>query len=177
MSITWSTWTEILILSPSWPVFICLEICLSISICIICGHICSVLVLCSSYYHLFMLLSCFVLRRSDLKRLNFWGFYTMVLERGDELISVVTFRYYSDCFVTKSFPMRFVYPVFFSLLSFLKHYLLHSVGSWFRIFGDKVAEMPLIGTLVQYRRQGMCRLLVNELEKVTLLSNFLGTWK
>lgn len=82
----------------------------------------SVLVLCSSYYHLFMLLSCFVLCRSDLKRLNFWGFYTIVLERGDELISVATFRYYSDCFITKSFPMRFVCPIFFSLVTFLNYY-------------------------------------------------------
>ncbi|KAL5977809.1 hypothetical protein ACLOJK_036832 [Asimina triloba] len=70
--------------------------------------------------------------QSELKRLNFQGFYTMVLERGDELISVATVR----------------------------------------IHGIKVAEMPLIGTSVQYRQQGMCRRLVNELEKVIVTSNF-----
>ncbi|URE13136.1 PHD-finger [Musa troglodytarum] len=65
-------------------------------------------------------------KESELKRLNFWGFYTMLLEKGDELVSVATFR----------------------------------------VYGDKVAEMPLIGTRVLHRRKGMCRLLVNELEKL-----------
>ncbi|KAJ4971458.1 hypothetical protein NE237_004557 [Protea cynaroides] len=62
---------------------------------------------------------------SELNRLNFHGFYTVLLGRKDELISVATFR----------------------------------------VHGGKVAEVPLVGTRVQYRRLGMCRLLMNELEK------------
>ncbi|XP_020202031.1 uncharacterized protein LOC109787863 [Cajanus cajan] len=63
--------------------------------------------------------------RSELNRLSFQGFYTILLERNEELISVATIR----------------------------------------VFGHKVAEVPLVGTRLQYRRLGMCRILMNELEK------------
>ncbi|KAK7385538.1 hypothetical protein VNO78_31261 [Psophocarpus tetragonolobus] len=63
--------------------------------------------------------------RSELNRLNFHGFYTILLEQNEELISVATIR----------------------------------------VFGQKVAEVPLIGTRIQYRQLGMCRILMNELEK------------
>ncbi|KAL1307979.1 hypothetical protein HN51_049893 [Arachis hypogaea] len=62
---------------------------------------------------------------STLNRLNFYGFYTVLLERNEELISAATVR----------------------------------------VYGKKVAELPLIGTRLQYRRHGMCRILMNELEK------------
>ncbi|URD77894.1 PHD-finger [Musa troglodytarum] len=64
-------------------------------------------------------------QRSELNRLNFWGFYTMLLVRGDEIISVATFR----------------------------------------VYGAKIAEMPLVGTRAKYRRQGMCHIILDELEK------------
>ncbi|XP_021816358.1 uncharacterized protein LOC110758747 isoform X3 [Prunus avium] len=67
-------------------------------------------------------------RGSDLNRLNFRGFYTVLLERNDELITVATVR----------------------------------------IFGDKVAEVPLVATRFQYRRLGMCRILMDELEKMLM---------
>ncbi|KAI3842715.1 hypothetical protein MKW98_015382 [Papaver atlanticum] len=62
---------------------------------------------------------------SKLNRLNFWGFYTVLLEREDELISVATVR----------------------------------------IHNGKVAEVPLVGTHVHYRYQGMCRILFDVLEQ------------
>ncbi|CAM0872685.1 unnamed protein product [Alopecurus aequalis] len=65
-------------------------------------------------------------RESELRRLNFRGFYSILLHKDGELISVGTFR----------------------------------------VCGKKFAELPLIGTRVQYRRQGMCRLVMNELEKL-----------
>ncbi|TKY68421.1 Increased DNA methylation 1 [Spatholobus suberectus] len=64
-------------------------------------------------------------RRSELNRLNFQGFYTVLLERNEELISAATVR----------------------------------------VHGKKVAEVPLVGTRLQYRRNGMCHVLMNELEK------------
>ncbi|XP_047955487.1 uncharacterized protein LOC125201428 isoform X2 [Salvia hispanica] len=64
-------------------------------------------------------------RRSDLNRLNFQGFYTVLLEKNDDLISAASVR----------------------------------------IYGKTVAEVPLVATRFQYRRLGMCRILMNELEK------------
>uniref|UniRef100_A0A803KRG7 PHD finger transcription factor n=1 Tax=Chenopodium quinoa TaxID=63459 RepID=A0A803KRG7_CHEQI len=64
-------------------------------------------------------------RGSPLNRLNFRGFYTVLLERNDELITVAILR----------------------------------------VYGDKVAEIPLIGTRFKHRRQGMCRIVMQELEK------------
>ncbi|RID41275.1 hypothetical protein BRARA_J01248 [Brassica rapa] len=67
-------------------------------------------------------------RWSKYKRLNFSGFYTVILERNDELITVATVR----------------------------------------ILGKKVAEMPFIGTRFQHRQHGMCRVFMDELEKVLI---------
>ncbi|KAK6257228.1 hypothetical protein QUC31_000687 [Theobroma cacao] len=64
-------------------------------------------------------------RGSKLKRVNFKGFYTVILEENDELVTVATVR----------------------------------------VYGDRVAEMPLVATRFSHRRRGMCRVLVDELEK------------
>ncbi|KAF0908597.1 hypothetical protein E2562_026645 [Oryza meyeriana var. granulata] len=63
---------------------------------------------------------------SELRRLDFQGFYVVGLEKRGELITVATLR----------------------------------------VYGDKVAELPLVGTRFAHRRQGMCRLLMNELDKL-----------
>ncbi|TMW93850.1 hypothetical protein EJD97_011085 [Solanum chilense] len=63
-------------------------------------------------------------RWSELNRLNFQGFYTVLLERNDEVITVANVR----------------------------------------IYGEKVAEVPLVATRFQYCRLGMCHILMNELE-------------
>ncbi|CAI0400010.1 unnamed protein product [Linum tenue] len=64
-------------------------------------------------------------KRSELRRLDFHGFYTVILEKDDEVITVATLR----------------------------------------VFGEKAAEVPLIATRPQYRRLGMCHVLLNVLEK------------
>ncbi|XP_066391560.1 increased DNA methylation 1-like [Miscanthus floridulus] len=65
-------------------------------------------------------------RESELRRLNFRGYYVVGLEKAGELITVGTLR----------------------------------------VFGTDVAELPLVGTRFAHRRQGMCHLLVTELQKV-----------
>lgn len=65
---------------------------------------------------------------SEFARLNFQGFYTVVLEKQDVLISAASIR----------------------------------------VHGTTVAEMPLIATCSQYRRQGMCRLLVNAIQQMLI---------
>ncbi|KAK8705570.1 hypothetical protein V6N13_049168 [Hibiscus sabdariffa] len=64
-------------------------------------------------------------RVSKLKRLNFRGFYTVILEENDKIVSAATLR----------------------------------------VYDNKVAEMPLVATKFKHRRRGMCRVLVDELEK------------
>ncbi|XP_062096968.1 increased DNA methylation 1 [Humulus lupulus] len=65
---------------------------------------------------------------SEFARLNFQGFYTVVLEKDDVLISVASVR----------------------------------------VHGTAVAEMPLIATCSNYRRQGMCRQLVSAIEEMLI---------
>ncbi|KAJ9189423.1 hypothetical protein P3X46_000719 [Hevea brasiliensis] len=86
-------------------------------------------------------------KESELNRLNFRGFYTVLLQKDDEFITVAAVR----------------------------------------VYGEKVAEIPLVGTRFQYRRLGMCRILMNVLEKklkelgvqrliLPAVSSVLNTW-
>ncbi|XP_044508906.1 increased DNA methylation 1-like [Mangifera indica] len=84
--------------------------------------------------------------KSEMRHKNFEGFYTAVVEKKGEIVSVATVRVF-----------------------------------------EEVAEVPLVATKFQYRRQGMCQSLMGELErqlfgmgvmKLVLPSapNVLNTW-
>ncbi|KAJ1699011.1 hypothetical protein LUZ63_007523 [Rhynchospora breviuscula] len=65
-------------------------------------------------------------RESNLCRINYKGFYTIIMEKGEEVVAVATLR----------------------------------------VHGGKIAELPLLCTRPRYRRQGMCRSLITELEQL-----------
>jgi hypothetical protein len=125
--------------------------------------------------------------------LNYTGFYTAILERGDEIISAASIRYYVSAVVVlfylygepqltisvDSFPFIYymeirekMYEVFvINLLTKQNESKLTSrLFIILRFHGTKLAEMPFIGTRHIYRHQGMCRRLFSAIELVNLHS-------
>lgn len=98
--------------------------------------------------------------RSDIPRTDYRNFFAMLLERGVEVLSVAAFRYALVVALYITSTWAGIGPMY------AENETTSCRVSFSRIFSEKAAQIPLIGTSRKYRRQGMCRLLMNELEKV-----------
>nr|KAJ0226969.1 hypothetical protein LSAT_V11C100015700 [Lactuca sativa] len=82
---------------------------------------------------------------SEFARLNYEGFYTVILEKNDVILCVASLSKWPFC------------PLTFLTLCLKFVFMIHGVN---------VAEMPLIATCSKYRCQGMCRRLMNAIEEM-----------
>ncbi|GFP78656.1 hypothetical protein PHJA_000009200 [Phtheirospermum japonicum] len=101
---------------------------------------------------------------SQFARLNYNGFYTVVLEKDDIVLSVASIRCNLSlslslaCCILKLSIVGLIIAVAASFV--VKAFKLS------KIHGVAVAELPLVATCSKNRRQGLCRRLINSIEEM-----------